>query len=72
MFCSLIFDSDEFWGDALALWAKLFMNKDLQIFVLICSSLCTIKCMKRVSLLILVLLRASLTCCGVEERSFVL
>ena len=48
MFCGLIFDSDEFWGDALALWAKLFMNKDLQIFVLICSSLCTIKCMKRV------------------------
>ena len=72
MFCGLIFDSDEFWGDALALWAKLFMNKDLQIFVLICSSLCIIKCMKRVSLLILVLLRAPLTCCGVEERSFVL
>lgn len=25
MFCILIFDSDEFWGDALALWTKSFV-----------------------------------------------
>ena len=50
---------------------RLFMNESLQIFILICS-LRTVECMNRMSLLILVLLRTTLICCGVEGRSFVL
>lgn len=73
MFCGLIFDSDEFWGDALVLWAKSFVQEQkFANFHPALQFMCTEMYKVYVITIISCTARMSLICCGVEGSSFVL